>query len=189
LLNSVASHVSHENARVMQATDISFMSIKYKSQAVIRQILCTTILLFVHPELWVLALSLGKQGGMQEADRILICRTIWNTTGSSTLAHLFPHVTLRRFCSGRLRPGSTSAPVLLTLLHPADRGWGVETKSDTSKLSAGQVFPFILERRYRWQKTARFRGLFSALFPPQCKPSAWPLYPLFFRSSRQASRL
>jgi hypothetical protein len=26
------------------------------------------------------------------------------TTGISTLAHLLPHVTLRRFCSGRLRP-------------------------------------------------------------------------------------
>jgi len=37
-----------------------------------------------------------------------------NTAGTSTIAHLLRHVTLRRFCSGRLRPGSTSAPVLLT---------------------------------------------------------------------------
>jgi hypothetical protein len=46
-----------------------------------------------------------------------------NTTGISTLAHLLPHVTQRRFCSGRLRPGSTSAPVLLTLLTLLTAPW------------------------------------------------------------------
>jgi hypothetical protein len=41
-----------------------------------------------------------------------------STTGISTLAHLLPHVTLRRFCSAGLRPGSTSAPVLSTPCSP-----------------------------------------------------------------------
>src|ERR1700722_16797905 len=39
-----------------------------------------------------------------------------NTTGILTPAHLLPHVSPHRFCSARLRPGSTSAPVLLHLL-------------------------------------------------------------------------
>jgi len=42
------------------------------------------------------------------------------TTGISTPAHLLLHVTLGRFCSGWLRPGSTSAPVLLTQLTVAE---------------------------------------------------------------------
>jgi hypothetical protein len=45
------------------------------------------------------------------------------TTGISTLAHLLLHVTLRRFCSGKLRPGSTSAPVMLTFLTLLTASW------------------------------------------------------------------
>jgi hypothetical protein len=52
-----------------------------------------------------------------------------NTTGTSTLAHLLPHVTLRRFCSARLRPGSTSAPVLLTLLTLLTAPWRIQDPS------------------------------------------------------------
>jgi hypothetical protein len=49
--------------------------------------------------------------------------TICYTTGISTPTHLLPHVTLCRFCSGRLRPGSTLAQVLLTLLTLLTAPW------------------------------------------------------------------
>jgi hypothetical protein len=42
---------------------------------------------------------------------------------SRRLTNPLPHVKLRRFCSARLRPGSTSAPVLLALLTPLAAAW------------------------------------------------------------------
>ena len=50
--------------------------------------------------------------------------TICNTTGTSTLAHLLPHVTLRRFCSARLRPGLNFGSAPAHPAHPADRTRG-----------------------------------------------------------------